>query len=167
MITSTTMNNFEHTFEEYTQEYLPKRLEVFKSLIGKAFKVKDLFGKGQGEKSIIKKLGRLSDFKGVYAFIDDGEVIYVGTSEKVINRLSYHVKGYTKYQAHLAWELAKENNLYTDKKNKVPNLDKTKRMIMNMKVLFMEVTSPVERHLLEIYSCMYFDCKFNFFETHR
>lgn len=161
------MDHFDLTFEEYTAKVLPQRLETLKALMGKAYWVKDLFGKGQGEKSILKKLGRTSDFKGVYAFIDDGDIIYVGTSEKVINRVSYQIKGYTKYQAHLAWELAKENELYINKRLKIPNLDKTKNMILNMKVLFMEVTSPVERHLMEIYSCMHFDCKFNFFETHR
>lgn len=161
------MDHFDLTFEEYTEKVLPQRLETLKTLMGKAYWVKDLFGKGQGEKSILKKLGRTNDFKGVYAFIDDGDIIYVGTSEKVINRVSYQIKGYTKYQAHLAWELAKENELYLNKRLKIPNLDKAKSMILNMKVLFMEVTSPVERHLMEIYSCMHFDCKFNFFETHR
>lgn len=161
----TTTKNYELTFEDYTKDVLPGKFEEFKSMIGRAFRVKDLFGRGQGEKSILKKIGRISDFKGVYAFIDEGEVIYVGTSEKVINRLSYQVKGYTKYQAHLAWELAKANDLYINKKRKIPNLDKAKSMIMNMKVLFMEITSPIERHLFEIYSCMHFDCKFNFVES--
>ncbi|ELR69264.1 hypothetical protein C900_05335 [Fulvivirga imtechensis AK7] len=161
------MENFDLTFEEYTEKVLPEHLGALKSLMGRAYRVKDLFGKGQGEKSIMKKLGRDTDFKGVYAFIDGSDVIYVGTSEKVINRVSYQIKGYTKYQAHLAWELAKYNDLYINKRLKIPNLDKAKSMIMNMKVMFLEISSPVERHLTEIYSCMHFDCKFNFFETHR
>lgn len=161
------MDHFDLTFEEYTEKVLPKRLEALKSLMGKAYRVKDLFGKGQGEKSIMKKLGRDTDFKGVYAFVDNGEIIYVGTSEKVINRVTYQIKGYTKYQAHLAWELAKENDFYINRQLKVPNLDKAKSMIMDMRVIFLEIKSPVERHLTEIYSCMHFDCKFNFFETHR
>jgi hypothetical protein len=161
------MKNTQVTFEQYAHDILPEKLEKLKSMISEAYSVKDLFGKRQGEKSIIKKLGRLSDFKGVYAFVDRGDIIYVGTSEKVINRLSYQIKGYTKYQAHLAWELAKENELYINKKKKIPNLDKAKRLMMNMKVLFLEVTSPIERHLLELYSCMYFNCKFNFFETSK
>lgn len=161
------MENFDLTFEEYTETVLPKRLQTLKTLMGRAYRVKDLFGKGQGEKSIMKKLGRDTDFKGVYAFIENDHVIYVGTSEKVINRVSYQIKGYTKYQAHLAWELAKHHDLYINKRLKIPNLDKTKNMIMNMKVMFLEISSPVERHLTEIYSCMHFDCKFNFFETHR
>ncbi|MEX2336643.1 MAG: hypothetical protein WD555_05175 [Fulvivirga sp.] len=161
------MKNTQVTFEQYAHDILPEKLEKLKSMISEAYPVKDLFGKRQGEKSIIKKLGRLSDFKGVYAFVDQGDIIYVGTSEKVINRLSYQIKGYTKYQAHLAWELAKENDLYINKKKKIPNLNKAKRLMMNMKVLFLEVTSPIERHLLELYSCMYFNCKFNFFETSK
>lgn len=161
------MTNFDHTFEEYAEEYLPKRFEKLKSMISRAFWVKDLFGRGQGEKSIIKKIGRSTDFKGVYAFIENDEVIYIGTSEKVINRLSYQIKGHTKYQAHLAWELAKEKRLYVNGAKKSPNLSKTKDMIMDMKVFFMEVKSPVERHLLEIYSCMHFDCRFNFFDSHK
>ncbi|UII20045.1 hypothetical protein [Fulvivirga ligni] len=161
------MDNFELSFEDYAQDILPRRLEMIKSLMKTPFPVKKLFGQGQGEKNVIKKLGRMSDFKGLYAFLQNDEIVYVGTSEKVINRLSYQVKGYTKYQAHLAWELAKAHGLYTNKKLQTPNLKKAKNIIMNMNVIFLEITSPIERHLMEIYSCMKFDCKFNFFDGHR
>ncbi|MBL3657579.1 hypothetical protein [Fulvivirga sediminis] len=161
------MKNFELSFEDYAQDILPRRMEMLNSLLKHPFPVKSLFGKGQGEKNVIKKIGRVSDFKGLYAFIQNDEVIYVGTSEKVVNRLSYQVKGYTKYQAHLAWEIAKEYDLYTNKKQGTPNLKKAKNIIMNMHVIFLEITSPLERHLMEVYSCMKFDCKFNIFEGHR
>lgn len=158
------MKNTEPTFKDYALEILPDKFDQIKALIPEAFSVKELFGRGQGEKSILRKLKRTSDFKGLYAFIEDEEIVYVGTSEKVINRLTYQIKGYTKYQAHLAWELAKENNLYISKKRKTPNLAKAKKLIMNMKVIFMEVNSPIERQLLEIYCCMNFHCKYNFFD---
>lgn len=158
------MKETELTFDKYAQDILPEKLERLKSLKSDAYSVKELFGRRQGEKSILKKLGRDSDFAGLYGFVDQGNVIYVGTSEKVINRLSYQIKGYTKYQAHLAWELAKEKELYTNKKKRIPNLTKAKKLMMNMQVFFLEVASPIERHLLELYSCMHFHCKFNFHE---
>jgi len=158
------MRPYEYTFENYAIDILPKRIEMIDSILKHAFKVKQLFTKGTGEKGVIKKLGRVDDFKGIYGFVKKGTVIYVGTSEKVINRLTYQVKGHTKYQAHLAWEIAKQNKLWVDKKIKIPDLNAAKEQIMKLDVFFMEVTSPVERYLLEAYAAMHYNCKFNSFE---
>jgi len=154
------MNNFEHSFEEYATKVLPRRTEMIESLIPHAFKVNQLFKPGTGEKGVIKKLGRMDDFKGFYAFVHQQQVVYVGTSEKVINRLIYHIKGHTKYQAHLAWELAKAKGYWVSKKMEIPDLDRAKQDVMKMKIIYMEVTSPIERQLLEIYAAMHFDCKY-------
>jgi len=159
------MKNYEHTFEEYANAILPSRIQMLESLLPNAFKVSKLFKKGAGERGVIKRLGRMDDFKGIYLFVKAGKVIYVGTSEKVINRLIYHVKGHTKYQAHLAWELAKEKGLWVNKKMEIPDLEAAKKEVMKLQVFFMEITSPIERYLLEIYAAMYFECKFNYFES--
>ncbi|MDX1628363.1 MAG: hypothetical protein R3345_06670 [Fulvivirga sp.] len=160
------MKNQEYTFKDYANQILPRKIKMLESLIPNAFEVSKLFKKGSGERGVIKKLGRIDDFKGIYAFIDQGKVIYVGASEKVINRLIYQTKGHTKYQAHLAWELAKSEGLWVNKKLEIPDLDKAKKKIMKMQLIFMEITSPIERSLLEIYAAMYFECPFNYFESH-
>lgn len=158
------MKNYEYTFGDYATNILPSRVEMMESLLPHAFKVSKLFGKGTGERGVVKKLGRMMDFKGIYAFAKQGTIIYVGTSEKVINRVVYHVKGHTKYQAHLAWEIAKDKGLWINKKMGIPNLESAKKEVSKLEVLFMEVTSPIERYLLEAYAAMHFNCKYNSFE---
>ncbi|MTI20328.1 hypothetical protein E1176_04775 [Fulvivirga sp. RKSG066] len=159
------MKNYEYTFDEYATKILPRRVEMIESLLPNAFKISRLFGKGVGEKGVIKRLGRMADFKGIYLFIKGSKVVYIGTSEKVINRLVYHIKGHTKYQAHLAWEIAKDRGLWVNKKMEVPDLDAAKAEVFKLKVLFLEITSPVERYLIEAYAAMHFECKFNYFES--
>lgn len=158
------MKNYEYSFEDYASKILPRRVEMMESLLPNAFEVKKLFRKGTGERGVIKRLGRMGDFKGIYAFVKNNEIVYVGTSEKVVNRLVYHIKGHTKYQAHLAWEIAKDSGLWVNKKMGIPDLDKAKERLLKYNVLFMEITSPIERYLLEIYAAMHFGCKFNDFE---
>jgi len=159
------MRSYEYSFKDYALDILPNRIKMIDSMLKHSFKVKKLFSKGTGEKGVIKKIGRVDDFKGFYGFVKKGKVIYVGTSEKVINRLTYQVKGHTKYQAHLAWELAKEHNIWINSKFKIPDLDTAKEKIFKMDVFFMEVTSPIERYLLEPYAAMHYNCAFNSFES--
>ena len=158
------MKNYEYDFNDYATTILPSRVEMMESLLPNAFKVSELFGKGSGERGVVKKLGRMMDFKGIYAFAKKGSIIYVGTSEKVVNRVIYHVKGHTKYQAHLAWEIAKEKGLWVNKKMEIPDLTAAKKEVSKLNVFFMEITSPIERYLLEAYAAMHFNCKYNVFD---
>lgn len=160
------MKNYEYTFEDYATNILPSRVAMMESLLPHAFKVNKLFGKGSGERGVVKKLGRMMDFKGIYAFVRNGKIIYIGTSEKVVNRVVYHVKGHTKYQAHLAWEIAKEKGLWINKKMGIPDMNSAKAEVGKLNVLFLEITSPIERYLLEAFAAMHFNCKFNVFEGH-
>lgn len=160
------MNYYEHTFDEYANKILPARVEMLESLKPHAFKVGKLFTKGRGERGVIKRLGRMADFKGIYAFIWRSNFVYFGTSEKVINRLIYHVKGHTKYQAHLAWEIAKDKGLWINKKMEIPDMETAKKELLKYELVFLEISSPMERYLLEAYATMHFDCKYSTLTNH-
>lgn len=156
------MGKYEHEFDEYCSKILPDKLQMFKNLMLKPFQINKLFITGRGEKGILRALGRINDFKGIYAFLEEGEVVYIGASEKVINRLNFQIKGHTKYQAHLAWEIIK-NKSNNGREVHRAELDKAKSKIKKMDLVFMEITSGVERQLFEIYCSMKLNSKYNSF----
>lgn len=71
---------------------------MFKLLMEQPIDHRMFAKKGQGLKTILKELGRLQDFKGIYGFILDHQLVYIDDSSYVLKRVLRQYKGTTKYQ---------------------------------------------------------------------
>lgn len=144
-------------FDRIVNENLPKRLEMFKVLMEKPHSSKLFSTHGVGLKTILTHLGRIQDFKGIYAFIKDGRPVYIDESAYAANRVLRHYKGTTKYQLKLA-HLILEAKQETD-----PNysLKEAKTELSRFDVLFLDLPDDLERQITTIYLQCQFDCVYN------
>jgi hypothetical protein len=118
------------------------------------------FEKGMGVKSILKKTGRLTDFKGIYGFIEGGKIVYIDESSYVIRRLVRHFKGNSKYQRKLAQimvELHKESQSFYTETNALEAMKK-------MKIIYIDLPDDLERQITTLYLQCQFECTYNHFE---
>ncbi|WP_420577198.1 hypothetical protein [Ekhidna sp.] len=147
-------------FDRIVNENLPKRKEMISVLKESAMPADVFYKKGNGVKSILKKTGRLSDFKGIYGFIDDGKLIYIDESSYVIRRLVRHFKGNSKYQQKLAYVMAgihkEANPFYT--------ITDALEAMKKMKIIFIDVPDDLERQLTTLYLQCQYECRYNRFD---
>ena len=115
---------------------------------------------GIGIKLVLKKLGRVTDFKGIYIFIQNGKPVYIDESSYVVRRLLRHFKGSTRYQRKLANTIT-----YLKKKNNPLFLVSDALAEMEeMQIVFMELPDDLERKITTLYLQSQYDCLYNMFE---
>jgi len=144
-------------FDRIINENLPKRREMMDVLVGNALDA-DLFAsKGNGIQTVLAKMGRISDFKGIYAFIENGKVVFLDESSYVTRRVIRQFKGNSKYQMKLAaamTEIKKMSQpLYTMS-------DAIKEM-EEMKVAFLDLPDNLERRITTLYLQCHYECIYN------
>ncbi|SNS99834.1 hypothetical protein SAMN05421640_1947 [Ekhidna lutea] len=147
-------------FDRIIKENLPKRKEMISVLSDSALGA-DLFArKGMGVKSILQQTGRLTDFKGIYGFIENDKIVFIDESSYVIRRVLRQYKGNSKYQQKLAHTMV---NLHQDKQPFYTVSDSLKAM-RKMKIIFMDVPDDLERQLTTLYLQCQYECIYNRFE---
>lgn len=144
-------------FERIVKENLPKRKEMIRVLNENTMPASLFYQKGNGVKSILKHTGRLTDFKGVYGFLDDGKLIYIDESSYVIRRLVRQFKGNSKYQLKLA-SIMVSTHQSTDP---FYTITKALQHMKKMKIIFMDVPDDLERQLTTLYLQCQFECRYN------
>lgn len=149
-----------HRFDRIVKENLAKRKEMTDVLIGSALDA-DLFNrKGTGLKTILSKTGRVTDFKGIYGFVEKGKVVYLDESSYVIKRILRHYKGTSKYQlklAHIILNVKKEKRPTYSIKDALNEMAK-------MKILFLDLPDDLERQLTTLYLQCQYECVYNRFD---
>lgn len=147
-------------FDRIVNENLSKRLEMLEVLMESALPAQTFSRGGIGIKSILKEIGRITDFKGIYVFLKNGKPVYIDESAYVIKRLLRQFKGSTKYQRKLA-------NTITDLKKKSDLLFLTSNAIQEMEemeIVFMDLSDDLERKITTLYFQSQYDCVYNMFE---
>ncbi len=128
---------------------------------------------GVGPKTILRGMGKTADFSACYVLIDDAP-FYVGISRKLIQRLRNHVRGTDHLTASLAHKMAVRESAYRGMRSAAAEdvayaeaFKRAKARLTKGKVAFVEIDSPVELYLLEVYAAMEFDTsEWNSFATH-
>jgi predicted GIY-YIG superfamily endonuclease len=118
--------------------------------------------------------GTTADFPGCYVLIDEYGPVYVGISRKVFSRLRQHVRGKTHFDATLAYRMATRRTGHTMRRSAamedaafLEQFAKAKSDIGRMKVAFIEIEDPLERHMFEAYAAQELGTgEWNSFETH-
>ena len=144
-------------FERIVNENLPKRKEMVRVLKENAMPADLFYKKGNGVKSILEKTGRLTDFKGIYGFLDEDKLIYIDESSYVIRRLVRQFKGNSKYQLKLASLMVATHQPSDPSYTTASALKKMKEM----KIIFMDVPDDLERQITTLYLQCQFECRYN------
>jgi len=147
-------------FDRIIKENLPKRSEMIVVLKENPIPTNLFFEKGMGVKSILKKTGRLTDFKGIYCFIEKGKIVYIDESSYVIRRLVRQFKGNSKYQRKLAQimvDMHKESQPFYTESNALGAMKK-------MQIMFMDLPDDLERQITTLYLQCQYECTYNHFE---
>ncbi|WP_370089154.1 hypothetical protein [Ekhidna sp.] len=147
-------------FERIIKENLPKRKQMMSVLLESPLDSEVFYQKGMGVKSILKSIGRLTDFKGIYAFIENGKVVYIDESSYVIRRILRHYKGNSKYQRKLAHVMTSIHNQNQPLYMVADAIDAMKKM----KLIFMDVPDDLERQLTTLYFQCQYECIYNRFD---
>lgn len=147
-------------FDRIIKENLPNRKEMMSVLIENALPSAVFYQKGMGVKSILKKTGRITDFKGIYGFIKHGKVVYLDESSYVIKRLVRHYKGNSKYQrklAHIMVDIHQQNKPFYTVTDALKEMEE-------MRIIFLDMPDDLERHITTLYLQCQFECIYNRFE---
>ena len=147
-------------FERIVKENLSKRKQMISVLLESPLDSEMFYRKGMGVKSILKSTGRLTDFKGIYGFIENGKVVYIDESSYVIRRILRHYKGNSKYQRKLAHIMT---SLHSRNQSLYLVTDAIEAM-KKMKLIFMDVPDDLERQLTTLYFQCHFECIYNRFD---
>ncbi len=134
---------------------------MFKLLMEQPIDHRMFAKKGQGLKTILKELGRLQDFKGIYGFILDHQLVYIDDSSYVLKRVLRQYKGTTKYQRNLL-------HLIQDAREDIDLINNplvAEEQLHRMQVVIMEIPDDLERELTTIYLKCEFDCLYNRYEN--
>ena len=147
-------------FDRIVNDNLPKKLEMLEVLMENPFQA-DVFSRsGVGIMSVMKEIGRVTDFKGVYVFIQNNKPIYIDESSYVVKRLLRHFKGSTKYQKKLASTIADLKS----KNRSTFTLNDALAEMREMHIVFMDVPDDLERKITTLYFQSQYDCIYNMFE---
>lgn len=162
---------YKNDFNKYT--------EKFKEYINKLEKDKisaqDIIEPGVGVKTFIKNKKLKGDFKGLYALWENDEVVYVGISKNVIARLYDHIKSSTHYTATFAVKIMKTDNGYDGSRSDITS--KEIKEVIDDRISEMDISYvklgesddekfDTELYLFEVYAAIYYQTKYNTFETH-
>ncbi len=147
-------------FDRIVNDNLPKRLKMLEILMESALPAETFARSGVGIKSVLKELGRISDFKGIYVFVQHGKPVYIDESSYVIKRLLRQFKGSARYQRKLAnmiTELKRKNNPQFIVSEALKEME-------NMHIVFMDAPDDLERKITALYFQSQYDCIYNMFE---
>lgn len=166
-------NQYPHgnSFKKYTEKFK----EYIKTLENDKISAQDIREPGVGVKTFIKDKELKSDFKGLYALWEDNEVVYVGISKNVIARLYDHIKSTTHFTATFAVKIMKTDNDYDGSRSDITS-EEIKEVIderiSNMNVSYVKLGESDDEkfdtglYLFEVYAAIYYQAKYNTFETH-
>jgi predicted GIY-YIG superfamily endonuclease len=116
---------------------------------------------------------------GIYMFLQNGQVLYVGRTNRLRKRLQYHIRN-NHNQATFAFLLARHstgqkkasykkagsrNDLLNNNEFR-EEFDKARRSIREMDLKFIEERDPTKQALLEICVAMKTRAKYNDFDNH-
>lgn len=142
--------------------------------MGRPHSMKEFGQKGIGNKTLLKRINRQTDFSGCYVLIENTTSVYVGISRTVIQRLLQHIKGSTHFDASLAYRIATvkySHGLQRDAAMKDPvfleEFERAKGYIATLNVAFIEIENDIELYLFEAYCALELDTsQWNTFRTH-
>lgn len=167
------IDNCPHTFAELANEILPRRMEELHRAIESPMPLAQFAESGVGPKTILRGMSKTADFSACYVLINDAP-FYVGISRKLIQRLRDHVRGTDHGTATLAHTMAVRESGYRGPRSAAGEdaayaeaFKRAKDRLTKGKVAFVEIESPVELYLLEVYAAMQLDTsEWNSFATH-
>ena len=120
--------------------------------------------------------GKLPYKKGVYVLYENGKPMYVGRSDKLADRLLDHGRPSSRSEtASFAFNLAREQYPGADTMSRESlqdigefqrRFDGAKERVRRMEVRAVEVHSPIEQTILEVYLHLKLGTPFNSFENH-
>lgn len=164
----------EFSFTEVCSKRLPTYLASLQASIAKPFPASWIQEPGVGQATLIKRLGRTTDFSGCYLFIEKGCPLYVGISRGVVGRLFQHLTSTNHLSGSLAYYIAKcqsdpggtrEENMNDGAFRAL--FDDSQRRLEQCNIATVEISNSVELHLFEVYAAMELGTgEFNTFRTH-
>lgn len=168
------IDNCPGSFRELTARVLPGYMVRLRAAMKKPRSLTEFCVPGDGVKTILRRLGRTSDFSGSYVLTQDGKAFYVGISRGVIGRLRQHGTGKTHFDASLAYRMACEKVPHKMTRSAAMKNRKFKkefqdaqRLLHGSSVAFIEIENPLELYLFEAYCAMELKTsKWNTFRTH-
>ena len=147
-------------FERIVNENLPKHLKIYEVLAENPMHTDMFYQPGVGLKTILKKLGRIDDFKGIYIFLENGQPVFTDESSNVLHRILQQFKGSSKYQRKLAHTMTNikstHNSLYT--------VNEALKEMKCMSLVLLELPDDLEREITKLYLQCHFDCLYNIYE---
>jgi hypothetical protein len=163
----------ESTFAELGSVVFPGYMAQIRTALKKPHNLADLCVSGDGVKTILKRLGKNSDFSGCYVLIRDGEPFYVGISRGVVGRLRQHGRGKTEFEATLAYRMACEKSRHKMTRSEAMKDSKFRKkfqeaqgLLNGSKVAFIEIENSLELDLFEAYCAIELNTsKWNTFRT--
>jgi len=162
------------TFKELATVILPSDMVRLRVALTKSYSLREFSTSGVGVKTILRKIGRTSDFSGCYVLTRDDKPFYVGISRSVVGRLRQHGMGRTHSDASLAYSMARvkaPHELTRSEAMENPAFRKkfqeAQRLLHGSSVAIIEIENPLELYLFEAYCAMELDTsKWNTFRTH-
>ncbi len=163
-----------YSFQQLAAEILPAHMDRMRQALSSPHSMVEFGTRGIGEKTILKRLNRRSDFSGCYVLLEAKTPLYVGISRTIVQRLCSHVKGADYYTATLAYRMAVAEYPNRQTANQAMKDAEFMRLFAEKKeylkalhVAFIEMTDPVEMYLFEAYCAMQLDTSvWNTFRTH-
>ncbi|MEP4534626.1 MAG: hypothetical protein ABJ004_16160 [Cyclobacteriaceae bacterium] len=147
-------------FDRIVKNNLPRQLKIYEVLAENPLQTGLFYQSGVGLKTILKKLGRIDDFKGIYILLENGKPVYIDESSNVLHRILQQFKGSSKYQRKLAHTMANiksaNNTLYT--------VNEALEDMKHMNVVLLELPDDLEREITKLYFQCHFDCVYNIYE---
>jgi hypothetical protein len=163
-------------FEQMLRQWNPVKHKV---------SVEEYFGERKGKATSLRLLREnkivplledpeKEDFPGIYIFFKGEDAIYVGISQKIVQRIQQHVKGRSHYSASFAFRIAKEHyDRIEDEALKTrDSLDfdtycvPVQLLLREMDVAILPIEDPTTRYLFEVYCAVTLGTPYNDFETH-
>ena len=163
-----------YTFKELASNVLPSLMKQMNDAIKMPMSMREFTISGVGRQTILKQLGKKTDFQGCYVLIDDNGPSYVGISRGVVQRIIQQVKGKTHFDASFAYRRAAYNYEHAMSRGKAMKDDdfkqyfaEAKKYIASMSVAFIEIMNELELYLFEVYCSMELNTsQWNTFKTH-
>ena len=116
--------------------------------------------------------------RGVYIFYEEHKALYVGRSNRVVDRIREHCRESSRHNsATFAFNLAKEEMGLGQKTRvprkeleKAPGFDKAfweaRKRVSEMKIRVVQIDDQVTQALFEIYAALALEAPYNDFSTH-
>lgn len=162
------------TFAELADAVLPGDMIRLRAAMGEPQSLTEFCLPRVGVKTILRRLGRASDFSGCYVLLSGGKPFYVGVSRVVVARLRQHGTGKTHFDASLAYRMACGKVVHKMTRSaamKAPGFvqafHNAQRLLRGSSVAFIEIPNPPELYLFEAYCAVELDTsEWNTFRTH-